>query len=258
MYYNKMYQYVLFLGKELFDLERFFSKSKIEKNEIFNDLRESYTHWKKDLQRLNKPFFMIPNDFKSLFLKDISGGALKLYIYLGFNSRFYTGESWHTIEEISQFFEKDQRTVSKWFNELEALDLVFRGQDGYKRKANTFLKPFGFYIELIKTDGMADTKNVIDDIKINEDLNRKIKFCVILNYSFQEYTVLLISQEKKTYFCSCFLNFNEDEIKILKLQLKQNNIFVDYYDIETPIQKSSNKELTIYNYLLKYLEEEYK
>ncbi|MGE7219636.1 helix-turn-helix domain-containing protein [Priestia koreensis] len=237
-------------------MDPFFSKNKNEKDEIFNQLRESYMYWRQDLQSLNKPFFMIPTDFKYLFLKDISGGALKLYIYLGFHSKFYTGESWHTIEEISAFLEKDPRTVSKWFKELEDLGLIFRGQDGFKRKANTFLKPFGFSVDLINVDGLPGTKNLLDDMRINKELNRKLKFALILNFSFKEYTVISVYKQNNSYYCSSFVNFNHDEIKTLRLEFKKVNLFLDIYDIESPIIKAANKELTIYSHLLKYLNEE--
>ena len=75
-------------------------------------------------------------------LKELSGNALKLYIYLGIYSKNETGESWHSVERIAEYFDCDKRTITRWFKELEDKELIFRVQKGYKRAANTFLKPY--------------------------------------------------------------------------------------------------------------------
>lgn len=105
--------------------------------------REDYKKWKKIMQEDGAPFFMIYKSFQEEHLKDISGGALKLFVYLGFQANNFTGESWHSIETISEFFGNDQRTVQKWFKELEERHLVTRVQRGYKWIANTFILPYG-------------------------------------------------------------------------------------------------------------------
>ncbi|MBU5486554.1 helix-turn-helix domain-containing protein [Clostridium sp. MSJ-11] len=56
-------------------------------------------------------------------LKRINGNALKLYIFLGIDSKNETGESWYTLESISQYFGKSIRTISIWIKELEDINL---------------------------------------------------------------------------------------------------------------------------------------
>lgn len=106
-------------------------------------LRENYKQWKKHRKEDVSPFFIIYKDFQDEHLRAISGGALKLFIYLGFNSNNFTGECWISVSEISDYFKSDQRTVKKWCAELEEMGLLKRIQTGFKRKANSFLLPYG-------------------------------------------------------------------------------------------------------------------
>lgn len=119
-----------FKGKEVYEKE-------------MEELRNQYGKWKEDMRVRNEPFFMIYKLFQEEHLSDISGGALKLYIYLGFHANNFTGECWHSVEKIADFFGNDQRTVQKWFKELEEKGLVIRIQKGYKWIANTFILPYG-------------------------------------------------------------------------------------------------------------------
>lgn len=119
-----------FKGKEIYEAQ-------------MESLRNEHTSWKKKTKKENQPFFMIYKSFQNEHLADISGGALKLYVYLGFQSNNFTGESWHSVETIADFFGNDPRTVQKWFKELEERHLVQRVQRGYKWISNTFLLPYG-------------------------------------------------------------------------------------------------------------------
>jgi hypothetical protein len=236
-------------------VDKFFSKKNKEKKKIFTEKKEDYAFWRSELQEMNKSFFMIPTDFEQLFLKEISGGALKLYLFLGFRSKYHTGESWYSIKDISEFFQKDQRTVAGWFSELEKLQLVFRGQDGFKRKATTFLKPYGFMPKLIKKS-KTSFEDVRDDIQESKRADYVPEFGLLLNYGFKEYTFVLFNRTDRIYHCSCFLNFKEDDISLLKKELRKIAVKVDNYDIDNSLDNVSNKELTIYNYLLKYFRNE--
>lgn len=119
-----------FKGKEFYETQ-------------MNDLRNEYKSWKKKMKIEGQPFFMIYKTFQNEHLADISGGALKLYMYLGFQSNNFTGESWHSVETIADYFGNDPRTVQKWFKELEDRHLIQRVQRGYKWISNTFLLPYG-------------------------------------------------------------------------------------------------------------------
>lgn len=107
------------------------------------EYRDNYKNWKDEKKKSKSPFFMIYSSFKEPYLRDISGGALKLYIFLGFHVNTFTGECWVSADTISDFFGNDVRTVKKWFEELEKSGLISRVQTGYKRVANTFLLPYG-------------------------------------------------------------------------------------------------------------------
>ena len=119
-----------------------FKGKKINDAEM-EQLRISHNKWKERARKAKAPFFIIYTDFKDHHLKDISGGALKLFLYLGFHVKNDTGECWHSIETIADFFGNDQRTVKKWFKELEERKLIRRIQRGYKWVANTFMLPYG-------------------------------------------------------------------------------------------------------------------
>lgn len=106
-------------------------------------LRENYKLWKNSQRDKKEPFFIIYKSFSEENLNIISGGALKLYVFLGFNVNTFTGECWISIEKIGKYFGNDPRTIKKWFRELESLGLICRIQKGYKRVANTFLIPYG-------------------------------------------------------------------------------------------------------------------
>lgn len=199
---------------------------------------------------------MIPSDFKHIFLKDLSGGALKLFLFLGFHSKYNTGESWYTNEQVAAFFEKDPRTVANWFKELEDMGLIFREQKGFMMKANTFLKPYGFYFEEIGIGESNNFKNVLLDVEESEKLNYKPILGLVLNHSLKEYTFLLVYQNGTEFPVSYFLSFDINSIKSLRIKMKKYNIPIDNYDIDISINESKNREQTLYKYLIKYLDEQ--
>lgn len=237
-------------------MKNFFLKLPSEKSQIFKDMRDSYSMWKDKVFNMNKPFFAIHSDFQNLFLKELSGPALKLYIFLGLNSRYQSGESWFSSKDIANFFDKDQRTVANWFMELEEIGLIAREQKGFKMKANSFLRPYGFMLDEIELFSDANIDNLLNDIVITLDLGRSLKYGLILNYALKEFTFVLISQKEQVFYCSCFLRFEESQVKNIKEKLKNYNIPVDNFDIDAPIASTKNKKLTIYNHILRYIKEE--
>lgn len=106
--------------------------------------RQNYALWRAENRERRLGFYPIYNTFKDSHLAEISGGALKAYIYFGIHSNNKTGECWHSVETIGEFFGVDARTVKKWVSELEERRLIIRYQKGFKRVANTFLLPYGF------------------------------------------------------------------------------------------------------------------
>lgn len=110
--------------------------------------RSNYTKWKgKSLDTAG--YFPVFQPFKEGFLlRELSGNALKLYVYLGLHTGNKTGETWVTIESMATYFEKSKRTISTWLEELIAHDLIVRMQLTYNEPAHTFLLPYGYSILL--------------------------------------------------------------------------------------------------------------
>lgn len=104
--------------------------------------KNNYYKWKiSGLE--NEGYFIIFNGFqKNNNLKKISGNALKLYIYLGINSSNSTGETWHSNATIAKYFNKSERTIRNWMNELESLNLIKRMQLEYNGPAHTYLQTY--------------------------------------------------------------------------------------------------------------------
>lgn len=109
------------------------------KREILN---KNYSSWKKGILK-SEGFFPIFQSFKEeKFLKNLSGNALKLYLYMGLRSKNETGENWVTIDTMSKYFEKSPRTISNWIKELEDKRLIIRFQLESNGPAYTFLTPY--------------------------------------------------------------------------------------------------------------------
>lgn len=110
------------------------NKAMIQKN--------NYSNWKKDSLD-NNGFFVIFNGFlEKEYLKNISGGALKLYVYLGINSNNTTGESFYKLTSIANYFGVSERTVSNWFKELLKLRLIERYQLELNGVSHTYLNVY--------------------------------------------------------------------------------------------------------------------
>ncbi|MBN1468280.1 MAG: helix-turn-helix domain-containing protein [Fusobacteriaceae bacterium] len=114
---------------------------KVEADKKMESYRSEYKEWRNAKKK--DGFFIIYNSFlENELLKNINGNALKLYIYLGIHSKNDTGESWHSLQRISEYFGKDSRTIKRWFKELENIGLVSRVQKGL-RVPNTFIRKYG-------------------------------------------------------------------------------------------------------------------
>ena len=114
-----------------------------EKEKKSNKNKTEYEIWKKEKLNSKIGYFIIFQDLKNKdLLKKMSGSSLKLYIYLGLHTKNYSGECNVTINNISKYFNKDERTISYWIKELEDLGLIERIQFKIKEPAHTYLKPY--------------------------------------------------------------------------------------------------------------------
>ncbi|MFZ2260843.1 MAG: helix-turn-helix domain-containing protein [Luteococcus japonicus] len=105
-------------------------------------LKKFFSSWKQEGLD-NHGFFVIFNGFlEENILQKISGGAMKLYIFLGLKSDNKTGESFYKISTISDYFKVSDRTVSNWFSELEKLNLIIRYQLKFNSVSHTYLNSY--------------------------------------------------------------------------------------------------------------------
>lgn len=112
---------------------------------MFNNLeklekkKQEYKQWKQ-AQFDNKTAFqqLFVNFKDSLLLRQLSSNALRLYLYFGFLSRNYTGESWPSITMIMQYFGFSIDEAREAINELEKYKLVERFEVELDGKSRTY------------------------------------------------------------------------------------------------------------------------
>lgn len=110
-------------------------------------LRRNFRLWKFNSLD-NAGYFTIFQGFEeSEKLKNISGNALKLYIYLGLHANNYEGIVWHSNRTISRYFNKSERTIRGWMKELEDLNLIKRMRLNYNGQIYTYLQPYEAKLE---------------------------------------------------------------------------------------------------------------
>lgn len=240
----------------------FFNLDKVQKKKIISDYKEEYSNWRDHSRKINKPFFMIHTDFEQIFLKDLSAGSLKLYLYLGFRSKYQTGESWESIDSMALFFEKDSRTISNWLKELENHGLIERKQKGYKNVGTTFLRPYGFFFEefpAFPPPKISELEFYLEPYAKEKDSD--LNMILIMNYNFKEYTVVYLfkSKSKNIYHGLYTVYFIEDYGELMtdikKTFKVKNKIEVDNYDIDFSIASSPNPLTSVYNNFLSYYRE---
>lgn len=117
-------------------------KSEDEYKKEIDALRVAHKEWRAWTRKNKVGFFPIfTKDFVKK-LPDISGNALKLYIYLGSFANNETGELIVSVKKMEDDFQCSRRTVQKWIEELVDLKLIKRIQPGYKRFTYTFIVPY--------------------------------------------------------------------------------------------------------------------
>lgn len=126
-------------------------------------LKNNWRNWKALNTDTKTIFFPITKDFEHIHLKDISGGACKLYIFLGLKSGEY-GHSWYSVDSMAQSLGVTSRTIDKWIQELEDRGLITR--DRHSITSTTYLLPYS--VNIIDMEIPLGLKNG------NETLNRII------------------------------------------------------------------------------------
>lgn len=105
-------------------------------------LRFEYRYWKQQSLEKSGYFIIFQGFLENNILKDISGNALKLYIYLGVNSNNMEGIVWHSNKTIANYFNKSERTIRLWMKELEDKNLIQRMRLQFDGQVYTYLKPY--------------------------------------------------------------------------------------------------------------------
>ncbi|MSU02146.1 hypothetical protein [Tissierella pigra] len=146
----------------LFNLKK---KIDIPNNES-DFLKDYHDLWRKDLKERNENFFMLYKDFSN-FLPELSTGALKLYLFYGFNAKNETGESWYSIDTISEKLATTPRSINTWNSELEKLGLIYRSSEN-KSSKTTFLIPYTD--QIIFSD--LSVSNFMTDYLKNENIKK--------------------------------------------------------------------------------------
>lgn len=117
-------------------------KYKIPNKDLSKLMKKNYEIWKQNGLANNGYFIIFDGFLENNKLRNISGGALKLYIYLGLNAKNMTGEVWHSIPRIAKYFGKSERTINNWIAELEKLNLIKRMQMEVNGVSYTYIQPY--------------------------------------------------------------------------------------------------------------------
>jgi DNA-binding MarR family transcriptional regulator len=104
-------------------------------------LKKEYSVWRENNFVSKEGFFPIFKELKE-YLPYLSPGAITLYLYFGLHSNNQTGECFHSLETISNYFDKSIRTISNWIKELEDIGLIVRLQLEMNAISHTYLRPF--------------------------------------------------------------------------------------------------------------------
>lgn len=200
-------------------------------------IKNNYTKWKKDSLSDTGYFVIFKGFMDGKKLKDISGNALKLYLYLGLNSNTRTGEVWHSNSTIAKYFDRSERTVRLWMQELESLNLIKRFQLNFNEESHTFLQPYynqGSSIQSTKYVYQYRLKNLIFREAINLE-SYKIELYQFVQHNFKNVFI----EVKDSYFN--LVSYTPIDKKIL------NNLNKMIKDSIPELNKYSNS----YNYLKK-------
>lgn len=116
--------------------------------------KKIYKKWK-ELSLSEFGYYPLFQPFKEThLLRNLSGNAVKLYIYLGLQTGNNTGETWVSIETMAKYFDKSERTINDWLKELRKAELIQRFQLKPNDVAHTFLLPYG--INFLSVDDLDD------------------------------------------------------------------------------------------------------
>lgn len=133
-------------------------------------LKSNYSNWKNFNRSKNASFFVIYNSFRDEHLATLDAGPLRLYLYFTSYAKNDTGDSWHSIQRIAEFFNTQTRTIDNWIKVLVDRGLIYRERTD-KMSNTTFILPYS-------TSKMVLTptkKHVKDDQGLIDDLIKVVE-----------------------------------------------------------------------------------
>ncbi|MEH7440480.1 hypothetical protein V7182_23820 [Neobacillus drentensis] len=133
-------------------------------------LKEYHYRWRKTNSDASVSYAPIFNAFRDKHLASLDGGPLKLYLFFAFAANNQYGHSWHSIQNISKFFDTQTRTIDNWIKVLVERNLIYRESAG-KKSHTTYLIPYSNTI--VKHQLRKNSKE--DDQKLFERFINKIK-----------------------------------------------------------------------------------
>lgn len=221
--------------------------------------KENYKQWKNNMDKnqVGANFFILYKDFEK-YLRRISPGALKLYLFYGFSSNNETGVSWHGIDSISNYFGVSEKTINNWNKELINEGLIFRLNKDNKRNKITYLLPLSMTLitltdlEICKSDSfkivMGELKKVFhlyqwrqneEDINkydtpyhtsilvFEKAINEKDSKVTSIEYPLEKNTYDISKKISKNTFSSDILTFESDLCLNLDTNIKIQGIAVN-------------------------------
>lgn len=113
-----------------------------DSDELIIKFSNPHKEWRQWCFQNKKGFFPVfTPEFVDKF-KEVSGNALRLYLYLGAHINNREGYTLLAIETIAKEYKATKRTVHNWFQELRDNRLLLRIQPGFKQPTYTYLLPY--------------------------------------------------------------------------------------------------------------------
>jgi len=103
---------------------------------------QHHQEWRSWTFRNKRGFFPVFTPEFTEKLKNVSGNAIKLYLYLGAHINNKEGSTTVSVEKIASDLNATKRTVHNWFAELREHELAIRIQPGFKNTTTTYLLPY--------------------------------------------------------------------------------------------------------------------
>lgn len=113
-------------------------------------LKDSYKAWRNFRSETKDGHYILPNGFNR-YLPLIHTGAINLYLFYCLHAKNDTGESWYSIETLSNELDISTKSIANWNKQLESLGLIYREKDG-KGSITTFLLPITDFIIEVEDD----------------------------------------------------------------------------------------------------------